>query len=161
MSVDVFNRWLTLAANIGVLVGLLLLAFELNQNREMMRAQTRNDIATGVMQLLTMPAANPQLAEVIHRGDAGEWLSAAEELQYRRYFISTFRYYENVHYQFRQGLYDEEEFQRQKLSWRSYAARSKGSIAIWCEMRDSFSVKFVQEMDANVIASSRCGKPRQ
>ena len=32
------NRWLTLGANIGVLIGIFLLAYELAQNREAVQA---------------------------------------------------------------------------------------------------------------------------
>jgi hypothetical protein len=49
MNPDSLNRWLTLGANVGVLVGLLLLVFELNQNRDMIRAQTRNEMAAGIV----------------------------------------------------------------------------------------------------------------
>ena len=42
MRSEKVNRWLTLGANVGVLIGILLLVVELSQNREMIRAQTRN-----------------------------------------------------------------------------------------------------------------------
>ena len=45
-------RWLTIGANLGVLIGLLLLIAELNQNRDMMRAQVRHDLAMGIVDLL-------------------------------------------------------------------------------------------------------------
>ena len=43
MDPDKTNRWLTLVANIGVLIGLIVLIFELSQNTEMMRAQMHSD----------------------------------------------------------------------------------------------------------------------
>ena len=39
MDSDRLNRWLTLIANVGVLVGLLLLVFEIRQNTDVMQAQ--------------------------------------------------------------------------------------------------------------------------
>ena len=39
MDSDRLNRWLTLVANVGVLVGLILILFELNQNSDLMRSQ--------------------------------------------------------------------------------------------------------------------------
>ena len=70
MKLDDVNRWMNLAASVGVIAGLFLLAFELQQNREMVRAQTRNDIALGVMDMMALSASNPQLASVHRRGDA-------------------------------------------------------------------------------------------
>ncbi len=39
MESDRVNKWLTLVANFGVLIGLLLLVFEIRQNTDMMKAQ--------------------------------------------------------------------------------------------------------------------------
>lgn len=39
MNSEFLNKWLTLVANIGVLIGLFLLVFEIRQNTELMRAQ--------------------------------------------------------------------------------------------------------------------------
>lgn len=38
MNADNVNKWLTLSANIGVVIGLVLLIVEIGQNTEMMRA---------------------------------------------------------------------------------------------------------------------------
>jgi hypothetical protein len=39
MDSNIVNRWLTLGANLGVLVGIILILIELNQNADLMRAQ--------------------------------------------------------------------------------------------------------------------------
>ena len=39
MDTDKFNRWLTLTANLGILIGLVLLIVEIQQNTDLMRAQ--------------------------------------------------------------------------------------------------------------------------
>ena len=65
MESDRVNRWLTLGANIGVLVGIVLLIFELNQNREMMRAQIRNELTTGVQDLLRPVVVDQDLADLL------------------------------------------------------------------------------------------------
>jgi len=44
MQLDDLNKWLTLAANVGVLAGIIFLAIELQQNTNMMQAQTRQAI---------------------------------------------------------------------------------------------------------------------
>jgi hypothetical protein len=79
MSAEKVNRWLTLGANFGVLIGILLLVVELSQNREMIRAQTRNDISQQLSNRLSMIAADSQTASVFRRAFAGEELSVDEE----------------------------------------------------------------------------------
>lgn len=41
MNVDQINRWLMLAANIGVIAGIVFLAVEIQQNNELMASQAR------------------------------------------------------------------------------------------------------------------------
>ena len=57
------NRWLTLGANIGVLIGIMLLLVELDQNRDMMRAQTRHQLAMGLVELQIATGTNQQRVE--------------------------------------------------------------------------------------------------
>jgi hypothetical protein len=156
MKFDDLNRWMSLLASAGVIAGLLLLAFELQQNRDMMRAQTRNEIALGIIDLLSLTAGNAQLASVVRRGDAGEELTPDEYFQYRLNVIATLRYYENVHYQYLQGLYDKPQFERGKQAWRAYALRSPGAQHIWCELRGTFVEDFVREWEALIGDIYQC-----
>ena len=148
MDKDRLNRWLTLGANLGVLVGIILLILELDQNREMMRAQTRNEISVGIVDLLSQVATDTQLAGLIRRADSGEDLTPDELVQYEHRTAAMFRYFENVHYQYRLGLYDEAEFSKQKEAWRSYFARAKTGAAIWCDYRETTSAQFMAEIDS-------------
>ena len=52
MSNDRLNRWLSHGANFGVLVGLILLVYEVRQNSDLMRAQISMERATTNIQLL-------------------------------------------------------------------------------------------------------------
>jgi len=64
MNAKNLNQWLTLGANLGVLVGLILLIAELNQNSTLMRAQIFNDRASqGISQFMTM-AESSELSEI-------------------------------------------------------------------------------------------------
>ena len=56
------DTWLTLAANFAVLIGLILVAFQIKQNTDMTRAQVANDWYLADMQLeLAMMGENPAL----------------------------------------------------------------------------------------------------
>ena len=67
METDKVNRMLTLAANAGVLFGLILVAFQINQNTELTRGQITNDYYLADMELeLAMMGDDP----------AGSWIKA-------------------------------------------------------------------------------------
>ena len=147
MDSDRLNKWLTLGANIGVLLGIALLIVELDQNRDMMRAQTRHEIADGIVDLLLVPASNQQLADVMYRAEKGGELTPLEEFQFRMRTNALLRYWEDVHYQYRVGLYDDVEFSKQREAWRSALNRSKGMRTYWCEVRTLYSPEYMSEMD--------------
>ena len=64
MKADAINRWLTLGANLGVLIGIFLLIAELNQNSTLMRAQIFNDRAGHGIALFTSIAESSELSEI-------------------------------------------------------------------------------------------------
>ena len=43
MNADRVNRWLTLGANIGVVIGLVLVAYQINQEADLIRVQLFSD----------------------------------------------------------------------------------------------------------------------
>ncbi len=136
-----------LFANLGVLVGILLLVYELNQNREMMKAQTRHEMSQGIVDLLLTEATNPELNRILNRGLSGEEITGAELERLEIMMSAYFRYWEDVHYQYRAGLYDDSEFSRQKQSW-AYLLTSRSTLEYWCGVRDRHSEAFVMEMDS-------------
>lgn len=155
MNSDRLNRWLTLGANLGVLVGIVLLIVELDQNRDMMRAQTRHELSMGIVELLLVPAGNEQLANVMYRAGTGAELTPEELFQFEMRTNALFRYFEDVHYQYRIGLYDEVEFDRQRSAWRASMAASIGMADYWCRVRTLYSPEFMKEMD-NLRADKPC-----
>ncbi len=146
MDSDRLNRRLTLIANFGVLIGIALLVCEIRQNHEMMRAQTRSEIAANAVDRLDFIAGNRELAEIIVRGNAGQELDAVDAVRLRFLRFGTFREWENTYYQHRQGLYDEQEYLAGKESWKSIVNR-RNYQDYWCQFRLQVSSDFRKEVD--------------
>jgi hypothetical protein len=108
MDSDRLNRWLTLGANVGVLIGIILLVLELNQNSVLMRAQIFNDRSGQGIELFTAVAESPELSKIMGVNfasgtpqDAIEFakLSETQKTQFR-WFVRADRYRtENILYQ--------------------------------------------------------------
>ena len=64
MSKERLMQWIALAANGGTIIGLLMVIMQLQQNRTLMRAQVRHELATTIVELLNSSASNGQLASV-------------------------------------------------------------------------------------------------
>ena len=148
------NRWLTLGANIGVLIGIMLLLVELDQNRDMMRAQTRHQLAMGLVELQIATGTNQQLVGLLDRADSGDELTIAEQRQVGYRLNALIRYWENVHYQYRQDLYDEVEFHWQREAWRKSFENGRAITSYWCRNRLLYSPEFAAELDSLLPTNS-------
>ena len=147
MNLDRLNQFIQIAANFGVILSITFLAFELSQNREMMKAQTRHEMSQGIVDLLLTEATNPEINRILNRGISGEEITGAELERLEIMMNAYFRYWEDVHYQYRAGLYDDSEFSRQKQSWANLL-KSRSALEHWCGVRDRHSETFVIEMDS-------------
>ena len=87
----------------------------------------------------------------------GEELSPDDRFRVDRILRAYFRYWENVHYQYRNGLYDEEEFRgsRAGLKWR---LSRPGVAAIWCDTEEQYSREFVAEVEPLLPSGFSCAK---
>ena len=155
MDSERLNRWMTLGANVAVLAGIALLILELDQNHDTVRAQTRNEISQGELMLLGSMSSNKELVELLIRAGQGEDLSDAEQLMVNVQSESAFRLWQNVHYQGRNRLYDEEEFTKHVDTMRSVLSRSPWLVQYWCGNRQLYPAKFAAEIDS-LIPSETC-----
>ena len=144
------GQTLSLIANVGVIAGILLLVYELNQNRAMMEAQVRQQVSQGAVDLHFGVAANPDLSEIVvdfsDRCTTMDECQTAEEFRFNQWSNATFRTWENAHYQYRLDLYDETEFSAQKESWRSILTRP-GIADRWRSVRMTYSPEFAAEIE--------------
>jgi len=152
------GQTLQLLGNVGVIVGILLLVYELNQNRDLMEAQTRNAIAETIVQILIDEANNLELGEIGLKIQSGEDLSALEDRQYGLHQAARFRYWENVYYQYNQGLFDDNEYLGQRESWRERLSRTPIRDR-WCRriVGDVHSQEFVAEINS-LLSDGGCGE---
>lgn len=76
---DIVNKWLTLAANLGVIAGLLLLVYELQQYQDQMDAQISYNLFTTRNENITNIATNEYMSGVISKYIAGDVLTREEQ----------------------------------------------------------------------------------
>jgi len=122
MAFETANRWLMLLANIGVLIGIIVLAFEIRQNTIALRVGTYQARSDALHDLSMRVAESDTLATIeayllVRRPNCGEYdgncdlindeyfesLSPTERQQYKRYITAHFFRLENLVFQYRQG----------------------------------------------------------
>jgi hypothetical protein len=101
-----------------------------------------------------LAAGNKEFAEIIVRATAGEPITPAERIMLDMRSEAVFRYWENVHYQHRAGMYDESEFSKHLATMREVIVnRDKQIAGFWCGNRQFFSDPFRVELDAALPAN--------
>jgi len=133
MNTDRLNKWLTLAANIGVIAGIIFLALELRQNSGLMKAQSRTAMSQDVVSLLTLNVGNADYIDAMSRGISGDELTEVERVQFRRTYRAWIWYWNNLAYQHRVGLYDDAEFDLQIKTIRADMETFPGLKKHWCD----------------------------
>ena len=117
MNTDNVNKWLTLSANIGVFIGLILMLVELDQNSDLVRAQihqARSDVH--IANRLEHAESEFLLPAMVKFEAAGGFddLSAIDQLtpieaaRVKEYLAAWHQDYDNLLFQYQQGYLDEE-----------------------------------------------------
>ena len=148
VNADKINKWLTLAANTAVIAGIVFLAVELHQNSRMVQTQTRNAITESILDF-QFNAEMSGLADIARKGNQDPTSLTVEETQKLfTLYVANLRLWENIHYQYRNGVFDEEEFTAERNSWRNRGARSPLLRNAYCQLKQGgLSPAFVAEMD--------------
>jgi hypothetical protein len=89
------------------------------------------------------------MADIILRHVRGQPLTPVENYQYSQRFLSFLLIAESVHYQYEQGLFDEDELAAVRRSWVQFAdiSTSVGGGDNWCRFRENLRPTFRSEMD--------------
>jgi len=111
MNLDIVNRWLTLLANIGVLLGIVFLAIEMRNSSDAITAQVRDSIADGFITLNMATINDPQVGAnwVVGLKDPGR-LSDTNAIRFSMGMRALFNQYIRVHGLYRAGLIDESDW---------------------------------------------------
>lgn len=148
---------ISLTANVVTVAGLIIVVLQLYESQRITRAQTRHELSSTIVTILSDTANNPQLASVLYKGSHGLPLTPVEQFQFEVRSNALLRYWEDVHYQYRMGLYDEEEFDRHRDAWAATVRQSKGFVEYWCRVRQLYSPAFANEMN-RLLPSGACAK---
>ncbi len=124
MDTDKVNRWLTLTANLGILIGLVLLIVEIRQNTQLMRAQINMDRTASSIETLVNVANDGAIAtiqaklfaEIDEFPMALGWsnkLTPEEYQRYRYWVLARLSEFNNDWFQCTEGLVQAETCQRE------------------------------------------------
>jgi hypothetical protein len=142
------GQLMTVITNIGVLGGLLLLAFELRQNNELMEADARMNRTAMSVDAWRFFAENGDLAELRERENSGEELSNAETRRVNSAVMSVFVI---VAWTFAELSEESSDLRQVREVQRYNFANSPEYRRVWEARKSTFDPAFVQWMEENVV----------
>ena len=144
------DKWVNVATGVGVIIGIIFLALEINQNTEMMRSQARDAITDKQMMFSEWVATEPEMAVALASAQQGlDTMSPEHRLMFAYFIAGVWREWENSYYQYTRGLFDAEEFEPRMLRWRSQM-QSPANRAQWRATRVWYAPEFRAIVDGFV-----------
>ena len=110
MDARKLNRWLGVATNIGVIIGLVFLAIEIHQNSEMLKLTSSRE-STAALQNVTIQQMQPEIAEIIGKAYDNKQLSLSETITLEGFLMSYLFVLQEDFIDYQAGLFPEEKWQ--------------------------------------------------
>lgn len=143
---DNFNRWLTLLANLGVVAGLIILAFEVNQNTKATVAGVSSEIYNQSLDFFALAMDNQIIAEASYKRDVGEELTAFEQNQLWWHQYYNLRILESIFLQYKRGYLEQREWDRYARILRIRLATDPLAQDVWERRAYSWTEDFKAEV---------------
>jgi hypothetical protein len=149
------GQLVTVLANLGVIAGIVLLAYELDQNNRLLRAQASYELFSNRVGIRRELAnASDQVAGFWVRVNSRAPLTATDELRLTAFVESIFLSLEFEYIQTIEGNLDESELpvEAYRAAYRGRGFANIGVLPdVWLRLRSTLRPDFVEWMEANVI----------
>ena len=124
MNLDKLNKWLTLAANLGVIAGIIFLGIEISQNTDSIRA-TAYQTWLAANAELNRSTGDESLQQILGVAniEGSEKLSEDTYIEFAMHHFSFFQMFQTTDYLYRTGSLD-------PSLWESEMARAAGMLSL-------------------------------
>ena len=146
MTTSRSNSILTLVTNIGVIIGLVAVVYELRQNTLATLGVTQH----GVLQLVSDRESwlqDEDFAEIVYNADIlDEPLKGIQAFQYQNWLIGKINICEHVFERHREGVLNDYYWEPWDVSCKAFLS-SKQARATWSEVRMFYAKEFREYLD--------------
>ena len=142
---------IAILANLGVIVGIVFLAFEITQNNDLLREQVRSGIVSEVGSLNAALYENAGgIGSIVFRTRDGEDLTAEEAYRLRRYQAQNLVLWQSAYSSFLDGMIEQEDLLPRATAVMFHQV-IPGMPEMYEEVREYLNPRFAQWMDENIV----------
>ena len=147
MNISKLNNWISLVANLGVLIGLFVLIVELNQNTRVAESTAYQGLINRIAELNQIEATDAEFAEILHRGIAdASTLTPIETGRMISFSRVIYRHGDLAYYQFQTDLMNEARLISALGPVRAWLSSEIGKQG-WESMRPNFTDEYVDYIE--------------
>ena len=107
------NQWLSLTANVGVLIGIFILVYEIQQNTQAIQSEVRTALFTGAQEELWKNMEYPDVT--LNFSQTERALSDAEKIRFDAWMTAAMRAREFAWLEYTSGNVDEEYWRAEEV----------------------------------------------
>jgi len=144
MKAERINNWLTLVANIGVILGLILVAYELRQNSELMRVQISQARADSAMASNEHSFNSSYIPPILVKVQQGDDLNPEERIRFADYFRAINRNQDNALGQYDAGMLGENTPRSIMTFTCQFIGTSEASRAAWEYTKTGYTDRYIE-----------------
>jgi len=144
MKAGSISNWLTLVANIGVILGLILVAYELRQNSELMRVQISQARADSAMASNEHSFNSAYIPPILVKVWQGDDLNAEETIRFTDYFRAMNRNQDNVLGQYDAGMLGDNTPRSIMTFACQFIGTSEASQTAWEYTKGGYTDRYIE-----------------
>jgi len=152
VTLDNLSRWLSLLANIGVLLGIVFLVIEIDQNSLETKLQTETSFLSSFTDVELSTASNPELIEALLKSQKGAPLDEADQLRTLLFYRAVLRSYQNTYYQAQTGVLNQDIWRGEQAQMRQSFGFDKGLASFWRANNSMYTEEFNDLVRAMLVS---------
>ena len=153
LNLDLVNRWLTLAANVGVMAGIIFLAFELQQNTVATQLEAASNFQDSFSELDLFIVGNPEFADLLRKGREGEETSPTDELRLWVFYGNVLRQWQFTFFQYRADALDEKIWEGNRVQLMQIINDDRGLLEHWAINESQFDPAFNEMVESMLMTT--------
>lgn len=139
MNMDQLNRWLALAGNVGVIAGILFLAFEIQQSNRIAIASTEIDVRNMLSSINESVYTETGIAELLIKTTGPKaQLSAIESLKIYWFILRCLNTWLSVETAYANGMVPPETYNVIEDDMRSFFTIHPATLPLWRQAHDNY-----------------------
>ena len=136
------GQTLGILANLGVLAGIVFLAYELRQNTLTTQLSATESFTAALTNIELFIVENSEFSQLLQKSIAGEAISASEQFRLDVFYRAVLRLWQTTHYQYLNAVLDEGIWDGQRQGYLSTLAGDQGLQAYWRENNARYTPQF-------------------